>query len=161
MSETLFLILSLLVMIIGMAGTIIPFLPGIPLIYLGYIIFGLGTHWQHYGSPAMIFWGLITALTVFLDYYAGALGAKKFGASRAGIWGSIIGGVLGIIFLGFIGLVAGPFLGAVAGELMAGKSRNNAWKAGWGTFIGFLAGGLFKIIIGIIMIGMFLWWLIF
>lgn len=161
MSQTIFFIISFLVMLIGALGTIIPLLPGIPLIYLGYIIFGLGSHWAHYGATTMIVWGIVTTASVLLDYYAGALGAKKYGASAAGIWGSIIGGILGIIFLGLPGIIFGPFLGAVAGELLSGKSKQQAFKSGWGTLIGFLAGSLFKIIIALVMILTFLWLIIF
>jgi uncharacterized protein len=161
MSHFLFLVLSLLIMIVGLAGTLLPVVPGIPLIYFGYVIYGLASHWTDYGQNAMIFWGIVTILMVALDYYAGALGAKKYGASAAGIWGSIIGGILGVVFLSFIGLLIGPFLGAVAGELLAGKSRSEAWRSGWGAFVGFLAGSLVKIVVGISMIGTFLWWVIF
>ena len=160
MSLTIYFILAILLMLTGLAGTIIPFLPGIPLIYLGYIIFGLGSQWEYYGLPAMIFWGTVTLLTVFLDYYVSALGAKRFGASNYGIWGSILGGILGIIFLGFFGLIIGPFLGAVAAELLKGKSNREAWTSGWGTFMGFLAGSLFKVVLGFVMISSFLWWIL-
>ncbi len=153
--------LSILTMAVGLAGTVIPMLPGIPLIYLGYIIYGIATSWQNYGQDAMIFWGVVTVLSVLLDYYAGALGAKKYGASKAGVWGAIIGGILGIIFLGFIGIIVGPILGALAAELLAGKAPKEALKSGWGSFIGFLAGSLFKVIIGFIMIGTFIWWIFF
>lgn len=161
MLEIFLITLSILTMAVGLAGTVIPMLPGIPLIYLGYIIYGIATSWQNYGQNAMIFWGVITVLTVLLDYYAGALGAKKYGASKAGVWGAIIGGILGIIFLGFIGIIVGPILGALAAELLAGKTLKEALKSGWGSFIGFLAGSLFKVIIGFIMIGTFIWWIFF
>jgi uncharacterized protein YqgC (DUF456 family) len=161
MSVTILIILTILLMLFGLAGTILPFLPGIPLIYLGYIVFGLASHWDYYGLPAMVFWGIITLITVFLDYYASALGAKKLGASNYGIWGSILGGILGIIFLGFPGLIIGPFLGAVVAELLIGKTKKEAWKSGWGTFMGFLAGSLFKVVLGVVMISSFLWLVLF
>jgi uncharacterized protein YqgC (DUF456 family) len=94
---------------------------------------------------------------VFLDYYAGAIGARRYGASAPGVWGSVIGGILGIIFLGPIGILVGPFVGAVTGELLSGKTRRSALRSGWGAFIGFLAGSLFKLIVGCVMIGSFLW----
>lgn len=161
MWETIALIFAIILIFSGLVGTIIPMLPGIPMIYTGFIIYGLGSHWKDYGVNAMIFWGVITVFMVFLDYYAGALGAKKYGASMAGIWGSIIGGILGVIFLGFVGIIFGPLIGAVAGELLSGKSQKAAWKSGWGTLIGFLAGSLFKLIVGFTMVGTFFWWLIF
>jgi len=161
MWQTIALIFTLILMLVGLIGTLAPMVPGIPLIYGGFILYGLVSGWKAYGADAMIFWGIVTAFMVFLDYYAGALGAKKYGASMAGIWGSIIGGILGVIFLGFVGIILGPLLGAVIGELLFGKSQRDAWKSGWGTLIGFLAGSLFKLIVGFIMMGTFLWWLIF
>jgi uncharacterized protein YqgC (DUF456 family) len=157
MTHALLIIATVIVMIVGLAGTILPMLPGIPLIYLGLIIYGVSTGWQAYSVNFMFFWGVVTILMVLLDYYAGAIGARKYGASSAGVWGSILGGILGIIFLGFIGIIVGPFLGAFVGELLSGKSRAHALRAGWGTFIGFVAGSLFKIVVGCIMIGNFIW----
>ena len=144
-------------MVAGLAGTFLPLLPGLPLIYLAFVVYGFFTSWVDYGINFMLVWGIITLLISFLDYYAGALGAKKYGASPAGIWGAIIGGILGIIFLGFLGIIAGPFLGAFIGEILAGKTQSSALRASWGTFIGYLTGTMVKVIIGLIMIGTFIW----
>jgi uncharacterized protein YqgC (DUF456 family) len=157
MTDTLILLISFLIMLVGLAGTILPFVPGIPLIYGGFIFYGLMDGWTQYSASFMVFWGIIAALMVLLDYYAGAIGARRYGASAAGVWGSIIGGILGVIFLGFIGILAGPFVGAVVGELLSGKTHRSALKSGWGTFIGFLAGSLFKLVVGCVMLGSFLW----
>ncbi|MBN2365112.1 MAG: DUF456 domain-containing protein [Calditrichaeota bacterium] len=144
-------------MIVGLAGTFLPMLPGIPLIYLAFFIYGFATDWTHFGANFMLLWGAVTLLMVLLDYYAGAIGARKYGASAAGVWGSILGGIVGIIFLGFLGILLGPFIGAFAGELLSGKTHRHAFRAGWGTFVGFIAGSLFKIMVGCIMIGSFIW----
>ncbi|UCF64303.1 MAG: DUF456 domain-containing protein [bacterium] len=160
MSQTLLTVITLLIMLVGLAGTIIPFVPGIPLIYGGFILYGLLDGWTRFSTSFMIFWGSVTGLMVLLDYYAGAIGARRYGASAAGVWGSIIGGILGVIFLGFIGILVGPFVGAVVGELLSGKTRQSALRSGWGTFIGFLAGSLFKLVVGCVMIGSFLWQLL-
>ena len=157
MTDTLILIATLLIMLVGLAGTLIPMIPGIPLIYGAFILSGLLDGWTEYTTSFMVFWGIVTTLMVFLDYYAGAIGARRYGASASGIWGSIIGGILGIIFLGFIGILVGPFVGAVVGELLSGKTHRSALRAGWGTLIGFLAGSLFKLVVGCTMIGSFLW----
>ncbi len=160
MSDTVIFIAVLVLMLVGLAGSVIPVIPGIPLIYLGYIIFGLASGWKFFGVGFMVFWGIVTLLMMSLDYYAGVIGAKRFGASTAGLWGSVFGGLLGIIFLGFIGIIVGPFLGAVFGELLSGKTSRSALRSGWGTFLGFLGGSLFKIIVGMVMIGVFVWQII-
>ncbi len=161
MSDVLLFIIVFSIMILGLAGTILPMLPGIPLIYLGFIIYGLLTGWTDFAAGYMVLWGIVTILMVLLDYYAGAIGARRYGASAAGVWGSILGGIVGIIFLGFLGIILGPFIGAIAGEILSGKSHQHAFRAGWGTFIGFVAGSLFKIMVGCIMIGSFIWKVLF
>ncbi len=159
--ETFWLILSICLVVVGVWGTIIPVLPGIALIFSGYWVWGIASGWKDYSTTTVVMMGLITLISYVLDYYAGALGAKKYGASKGGVWGSIIGAVLGFIFLSLPGLVLGPFVGAIVGELMVGRSHTDALRAGWGAFIGFLAGSLMRIIIGVVMSLLFFYYLIF
>ena len=84
--------------------------------------------------------GILTALLIILDYVAPALGAKKFGASKRGIWGSAIGMIIGIFFIPPWGMIVGAFIGALAGELASGKSGGKALRAGWGILIGNVLG---------------------
>ena len=159
--ETFLLIVSIVIIIIGLIGTMVPMLPGIPLIYLSYIIWGLASAWRDYGTTTMIILGFVTVASVLLDYYAGAAGAKKFGASTAGVIGAFLGAIFGIIFFNIPGLILGPFAGAVIGEMIAGKPQKEVWRAGWGAFLGFLAGSFFKIIVGTILAIMFFYLIIF
>jgi uncharacterized protein len=158
--NALLITITLLVMFAGLAGTFLPFLPGIPLIYACIVVYGLITGWTVYGAGAVIGWGIATLVMVFLDFYAGSIGAKKYGASRAGIWGSILGSIAGTIIAGLPGLIIGPFIGAVGGELISGRSGIEALRSGWGTFVGFIGGSIVKIAVGISMIGSFLWWVL-
>lgn len=155
--EILWLTIALVFMGIGLLGTVLPLLPGIPIIYVGYLVYGLATGWRNYGVVAVVSWGIVTLLVQILDYYAGALGAKKFGASSMGVWGSVIGAIVGFIIFNVAGLVIGTFGGALAGELIHGRSLQEALRSGWGAFIGFLVGSLFKVVLGVVMIGVFLW----
>lgn len=159
--ETFLLILSIIVILIGLIGTIAPMLPGIPLIYLAYIIWGLASGWKDYGSTTMIILGVVTFVSVLVDYYAGAAGAKKYGASTPGVVGAFLGAIFGVIFFNIPGLILGPFLGAVLGEMISGKTQREVLRAGWGAFLGFLAGSFFKIIVGLIMAIMFVYFIIF
>lgn len=145
-------------MIAGFLGTLLPVLPGLPLVYAGYIFYGLVMGWQDYGLGAMIIWGIVVAVISFLDFYAGSIGAKKYGASRWAVWGSIAGAFVGLFVAGFLGLILGPLVGALAGELIAGKSWREAFQSGWGTILGLVACHLAKIAVAIAMIGTFLWW---
>jgi uncharacterized protein YqgC (DUF456 family) len=150
-------VVCLLIMAAGLAGTILPALPGLPLIYLGYLIFGLFTSWQSYGLWTMLLWGAVVAFTLVIDYYAGVLGARRWGSSIFGMWGSLAGAIIGLLLFGLPGLVLGTFGGAVGGELVAGRSIGEALKAGKGSLIGLLAGTLFRAAIGLVMIGTFIW----
>ena len=155
--EIAMLILALLVMAVGLVGSFLPMIPGVPLVYSGYLIYGLASHWQKYGSTTMIIFGLVTVLVIALDYVAGSVGAKKFGASRVGAWGAIIGAVVGVLTFNLIGLVVGTFGGAVLGELILGRTMGEAFRSGWGAFLGFLTGSLFKVMAATIMFGCFIW----
>lgn len=158
--QTLWIIITALIMFTGLAGTLLPFLPGIPIIYGGYLFYGLVTGWQDYGLRAMVAWGLVVGVVTLLDFYAGSIGAKKYGASKLAFWGSIIGGIVGVIFGNLLGIIVGPFAGAIAGELVAGKSLRDAFRSGWGTIVGFVGGNIVKIAVAIAMIGTFFWWII-
>lgn len=158
--QTLWIVITVLIMIAGFLGTLLPVLPGLPLVYAGYIFYGLVTGWQDYGLGAMIIWGLVAAGISFLDFYAGSIGAKKYGASRWAVWGSVIGALVGLFVAGFLGLILGPLVGALIGEFIAGKSWREAFQSGRGTILGLVAGHLAKIAVAIAMIGTFLWWVI-
>ena len=159
--EYLWLFVAFLFILVGLVGVIIPFLPGIVLIYLAYVVWGLASGWQDYGAATMVILGLATALSYAVDYLASAIGAKKYGASPVGVWGSILGGLLGFVFFSLPGLILGPLLGAVLGELLMGKTKRQALRAGWGALLGFLGGSIFKIALAVIMIGLFIFYILF
>lgn len=135
--QTVAFIVALLVMLAGVAGTLLPALPGIPLIWVAMLGYGLV---ERFRTMTPLFLGLSLAVVVLsqvAEHYARAWGAKRFGAGKAGTWGAVIGSVIGLFFMP-IGLVAGPFLGALAGELLVGRSAKEALRAGWGGLIGAL-----------------------
>jgi hypothetical protein len=109
-------------------------LPGPPLSYLGSVAIHLTTKID-FSSKFLISWGIIVILVSILDYVIPIWGTKFFGGTKYGIWGSIVGLLLGLL-IPPVGIILGPFLGAVAGEVLAGN-RQNAMKAGFGSFIGF------------------------
>ncbi len=158
--EALWLSIAILLVMIGVIGTFIPVLPGIGLIFIGFLVWGIGSGWSDYGIETVVVLGLITVIFIALDFYAGAIGAKKFGATKPGIVGAIVGAIIGIIFFNIFGLILGTFGGAVAGELLSGKSQKDALRAGWGTFIGFLAGSILKITAAVVMAGLFFYYVV-
>ncbi|MEW5722630.1 MAG: DUF456 domain-containing protein [Thermodesulfobacteriota bacterium] len=154
--NVLYLVISLLIMAVGLIGSVVPVLPGLPVVYLGYAVYGLATGWRDYGWGIMLVMGLVTAAVLVLDYLVGAMGAKRYGASWVGMAGAVLGAVVGLIFFNVIGLIVGPLVGAFAGEILRGRSSEEAFRAGWGAFLGFVAGSVFKLMMGLLMIGVFL-----
>ncbi len=154
-SELLIILSSGLLVFLGIIGTVLPFLPGPPLAFVGLLLYGLSSGFTKVSPTALIFFGILTALTLVIDFFAPGLGAKKFQASKYGFWGSVLGTFLGIVALGPIGIIIGPLAGAFLGELYAKKTATQAAHIAWGAFIGFLVGTILKLVVVFAMAGYF------
>lgn len=148
--DIIFIILASILMILGIAGCILPALPGIPLNYAGIILLQLTSKAQ-FSHKFLIAWAIIVALVQIIDYYVPIWGTKKFGGSKYATRGSTIGIILGLFFFLPWGIIVLPFVGAIIGELIAGKNFEIALKAGLGAFIGFIAGTLMKLTVALIL----------
>lgn len=147
-------LLAILLIVGGFVGTIYPLLPGVPMIFIGMWIAAWIDGYARVGTPSLVILGVLTAISVILDFVASALGARRVGASRQAVTGALLGSIVGIFF-GLLGLLAGPFVGAVAGELIARGGVSQAMNVGFATWIGLLLGTLAKLVIAIAMIGWF------
>lgn len=143
--ETFLIIAGTVFIVIGFLGSILPVLPGPPLSYVALILLQF-TDPAPFTTWFMVVWAIIVVVVTVLDNVIPAYGTKRFGGSTYGVWGSVIGIVAGIFFFPPIGLVVGPLIGAFIGELIAGKESDQAWKSAMGSFAGFLAGTLIKLI---------------
>jgi len=147
---------TLVLMAVGLIGTVLPIFPGTAVILAAAVL-----HRVMLGADKSIGWrsfAVLTALTLAsyaLDFAAGYLGARHFGATRWGIFGALAGGIVGIFFA-LPGLLFGPIIGAVAGEIIGGQRLASAGRAGWGALLGNLAGMLGKLVIALAMVGWFL-----
>ncbi len=148
------LVCALLVMIVGLAGCVLPGLPGTPLILAAAIGHRLYFGSASVGPVVLVVLVLLTALSIGLDYLAGLYGAKRLGATWRGVTGAAIGVALGILG-GPVGILVGPFLGATGMELAGGMSLKEASTAGLGATLGVLAGAVGKIACGFSMVGLF------
>jgi uncharacterized protein len=150
---------AIALIIAGFIGTVVPGLPGVLLIYGGMWLAAWIDGFARIGWPTLTILGVLTGLTLAADLIASLLGAKRVGASRQALFGSVIGsvigGVLGLAF-GLPGLIFGPFVGAVIGELMARRPLAVAARVGLGTWIGLVLGTLAKIALAVSMLGVFL-----
>ena len=149
------LILALLIMSAGVAGSILPGLPSTPLVLLAAI-----GHKLYFGTSSADWWVVLvlaglTALSAVMDYLASVYGAKKLGATWRGAVGAVVGGLIGLFF-SLAGVVIGPFVGAVLFEMVGGRSFKDSSRAGVGAVIGLLAGALGKLACCVAMMGLFL-----
>lgn len=142
--DVLWIVLGIILMLVGLAGCILPFLPGPPLCYLALLIQQLQST-PPYTTKFLLIWAGITLLVTGLDYVIPIYGTKKFGGTKYGMWGCVIGLVAGL-WLGPFGLILGPFVGAFVGELIGSATSGIAFRAAVGSFIGFLTGTLLKLI---------------
>ncbi len=150
--------ISLIVVFIGVIGAILPIIPGPPVAFVALLLLQLKTV-APFNEEFLVIMGLIAAGVTVLDYVVPVYGTKKFGGSKAGMTGSMIGLVFGIFILpsivvigpfGIFGIILGPFVGAYIGEKMTGKESGVAMRAAFGSFIGFLAGTMMKLVYGFI-----------
>lgn len=132
-------------MLVGIIGCFLPIIPGPPLSYSGLLVLQFKEQ-SPFSTRFLIIWALVVVAVTALDYVVPAYGTKKFGGTKYGIWGCTIGLILGF-WLGPMGIILGPFLGALIGELIGGKDSNQALKAAFGSFVGFLVGTLLKLIV--------------
>jgi uncharacterized protein len=146
--EVALIILCVILTLAGLAGCVLPAIPGPPLNFIALLL--LQWIWHGYNIITLVLLGIVTVVVLVLDYMIPVWGAKIFGATKYGIWGSIIGMLAGI-FLTPIGMIGGLLIGAIVGDMLAGKRPLEALKSGAGTFLGTVAGMLVKLIVSGIM----------
>jgi hypothetical protein len=155
MTDTLLWILAALLMVAGIAGTVLPALPGTALILAGIVLGAWIDDFVHVGTVPLVVVTVLAVLAWVMDYVAGLMGAQKVGASRQALIGAALGTVAGL-FMGLVGVLFMPLVGAAAGEYMARRDQRHALKVGVATWLGMLVGMLAKIVLGFTMIGVFL-----
>jgi uncharacterized protein YqgC (DUF456 family) len=148
-------ILAGLIVIFGLIGTVVPALPGIPMIFTGLVLAAWSTGFEPVGWWTIGVLGALTALSILIDFLAAAFGAQRLGASQRAFWGATLGALVGIFF-GLPGIILGPFIGAVIAELTEGRGARQAGLSGYGVWVGIILGTAAKLAIAFIMLGIFL-----
>jgi len=146
--------LAAALVLVGLLGLMLPALPGAPLLFGGLLIAAWLEDFAYVGPWTLTLLGIMAALTYLVDFLAGALGAKGFGATRYAMVGAFVGALVGIFF-GLPGILLGPFFGAVLGELLADRSLQEASAAGLGATIGLALGVAAKMALAFSMLGIF------
>jgi len=148
-------ILSSVLVLAGLAGLVLPALPGAPLLFLGLVAAAWAENFAYIGWGTLTVLGGLAVLTYAVDFAAGAFGARRFGATNRAVVGAALGTLLGLFF-GLPGVLLGPFVGAVTGELTGNRDLHRASKAGIGATLGLALGAAVKIALAFAMLGIFL-----
>ena len=154
-ANLLFYILAAVLVLIGLAGILLPLLPGLPLVYAGLLLAAWAEGFHRVGGWMLGFLGVLTLASLALDFWATAHGAKRVGGSRRAMIGASLGLLAGLFF-GLPGLLIGPFLGALIGELSLGKRWQEASRVGVATWLGLLLGMALKLMLAIAMLSFFI-----
>ena len=152
---TIWWFVIMILMIVGLVGSVLPWIPGAVLIFAGAVLhyLFLGPE-NRAGVITLIALGVLMILALAVDVLSGSVGAKMFGSSRWGALGGIVGAVVGMFF-GLIGAFVGPIVGVLIGELLAGRGILPAGRSTWGTFLGTTAGMIGKVGIALVMVAWF------
>lgn len=153
--QLLWFLLALLLVLTGVAGLVLPALPGAPLLFGGLLLAAWAEDFAHVGFPSLLLIAVLCGLTMAVDFLAGVLGAKHFGASPRAVFGAAVGILAGFV-LGPVGFFVGPFAGAVLGELSARRTLGEAGRAGLGVTLGMVLGAAVKLALAFCMISVFL-----
>jgi uncharacterized protein YqgC (DUF456 family) len=148
--EWLWITFGIILILVGIGGSILPLLPGPPIAFTGLLI-QLFREPDPFTGKFLWIWAVIVVVSLVLDFMIPIWGTKKFGGTKYGVWGCTIGFLLAF-WMGPWGVIIGPFLGAFAGEMIAGQSSKKSFKAALGSFIGFLLGSFLKLVICFMML---------
>ncbi|MGH8216634.1 MAG: DUF456 domain-containing protein [Rhodanobacteraceae bacterium] len=150
----LWYVIAGIIIVAGFIGSLLPNLPGIPVMFGGMLLAAWVGHFAKIPVWVIVFLGLLAAFSILFDFLAGTWGAKRYGASKAAAWGALLGTIIGLFF-GIPGIILGPFVGAVVGQLASGSRVEHAARVGVGTWIGLLIGTAIKLATAFMMLGTF------
>lgn len=157
--QILWYLIAAILVLVGLAGTVLPALPGLPLLLAGMVLAAWAEGFARVGITVLVILAVMTTLAMVADVWAGAAGAKRVGASGKALAGAVIGTFAGMFF-GLPGILLGPFVGAMTGELMhrrafAASDLGHAARVGAGAWIGTALAAALKITVAFSMLGLF------
>jgi uncharacterized protein len=153
--QLLIFIPAILLIAAGIAGLMLPALPGAPLLFGGLVLAAWAEGFQYVGTGTLVTLAALALLTYIVDLIAGAFGARRYGASARSLVGATLGAIVGLFF-GIPGVVFGPFIGAMLGEFSVSRELVAAGRAGWGATVGLLLGTAVKLSLAFTMLGIFI-----
>ena len=154
MEITLLWVLCVALIALGLAGTVLPVLPGTVLVWGGIALGAWIDDFTRVGTTTVVVVSILAVLAWGLEYVAGLMGAQKAGASKQALLGAAVGTVVGL-FMGLVGVLFMPLVGAAVGEYIARKDQTRAVKVGVATWVGIMVGLIAKVVLAFIMVGIF------
>lgn len=148
-------VLSTALVLLGLAGTVLPLLPGTLLVWAGLLLGAWIDDYTRVSALTLAFITLLAALAWALDFVAGLLGAKRAGAAKLALVGAAVGTVVGL-FMGLVGVLFMPLIGAAIGQYWAQRDQQRAAKVALATWLGLMLGMVAKVVISFVMVGIFL-----
>ena len=144
-----------LLILLGLVGTVLPALPGLPLVFAGMLLAAWADHFSKISGWTIALLTVLTLISIVVDIAATAIGARRVGASKLAMFGAALGTLVGGVLFSLPGLVVGPFAGAMAGELINGQQWRHASKIGLATWVGLAIGTALKLALAFAMLGVF------
>ena len=144
-------------MVAGVIGSVVPMLPGTPLIMVGAVLYAVATEFTPVGAGRLAILAVLGLAGWAIEHLAGILGARRTGGGRAAVVGALVGAVIGLAFAP-LGLLLGPIGGAIAGELLSGRDPAGSVRTGIGTAIGVVVGIVAHVAFAVTMVALFVWW---
>jgi uncharacterized protein YqgC (DUF456 family) len=151
-------VLVALMMLAGLAGAVVPVLPGPPLILLGALLYAFATDWTPVGVGRLAVLAALSVAAWLAGHLGTAVGTRRAGGSRPAVAGALAGGLVGIFFAP-LGLILGPLAGAIAGEFLRTGRLRGSVRTGAGAALGVLAGAALQFGLGLVMVSLFVWWI--
>lgn len=148
------MLLAMLLVVCGVAGSLLPVLPGVPLVYAGLLLAAWQDNFGKVSVLTMVIIGMIALAAWAVDFFASLMTAKKVGASKQALWGTAIGGFIGLFF-GVVGIIFGPPIGAMFGELIAHQHAGRATTVGLAAGLGFVLALVVKLFLILLMLAIF------
>lgn len=155
--STVVLVVTFLLMLVGLIGTVLPILPGTILIFAGALLYALADRFQVVGWPTLLVLGVLTAVATTADLWASSVGAKVGGASAWSVVTGLLAGLVGFMVFSLPGAIIGAILGVLVTEAVRVRDWRQALKAGGGWVVGWLLSAVVELGIGLIMVAIFVW----
>ncbi|HSR32248.1 MAG TPA: DUF456 domain-containing protein [Anaerolineae bacterium] len=155
--NTIVLILTLIVMLVGVIGIVLPIIPGTILIFVAALIYALIERFQAVGWPTLVVLGFLAAVATSADIWASSVGARMSGASGWSVIVGLVAGLAGFVVFSLPGAIFGAILGVLLTEIIRVGDWRQALKAGSGWLLGWVLSTVVQLVIGLIMVAIFVW----